>query len=112
MAINNKPVDVVVVGLGAAGGVAVLPLARAGLKGFCGGLSTHATGGTRVGNNPETNVVDAWGFSHEAPNLGILGGSVMGSMGARNPTLTVQALVWRTADHLVKNWKSLTDGTA
>ena len=32
MAINLKPVDVAVVGLGAAGGVAVLPLARAGLK--------------------------------------------------------------------------------
>src|SRR5262252_1793428 len=29
---NLKPVDVAVVGLGAAGGVAVLPLARAGLK--------------------------------------------------------------------------------
>ena len=32
MAINRKPVDVAVIGLGAAGGVAVLPLARAGLK--------------------------------------------------------------------------------
>src|SRR5262249_26234681 len=32
MAIELKPVDVVVVGLGAAGGAAVLPLARAGLK--------------------------------------------------------------------------------
>ncbi len=32
MAINLKPVDVIVIGLGAAGGVAVLPLARAGLK--------------------------------------------------------------------------------
>src|SRR5277367_3085217 len=32
MAIKLKPVDVVVVGLGAAGGVAVLPLTRAGLK--------------------------------------------------------------------------------
>ena len=32
MAIHLKPVDVAVVGLGAAGGVAVLPLARAGLK--------------------------------------------------------------------------------
>src|SRR6476469_979030 len=32
MAIDLKPVDVVVIGLGAAGGVAVLPLARAGLK--------------------------------------------------------------------------------
>src|ERR1700722_14869937 len=32
MAINLKPADVAVIGLGAAGGVAVLPLARAGLK--------------------------------------------------------------------------------
>ena len=31
-AIKLKPVDVAVIGLGAAGGVAVLPLARAGLK--------------------------------------------------------------------------------
>jgi gluconate 2-dehydrogenase alpha chain len=70
-------------------------------------LSTHAFGGTRMGDNPETNVVDKWGFSHEAPNLGILGGSVMGTNGARNPTLTLQALAWRTADHLVENWKSI-----
>ena len=68
------------------------------------GISTHAYGGTRMGDDPETNVVDRWGFSHEAPNLGILGGSVMGTSGARNPTLTVQALAWRTAAHLVENW--------
>jgi gluconate 2-dehydrogenase alpha chain len=71
------------------------------------GISTHAAGGTRMGDNPETNVVDRWGFSHEAPNLGVLGASVMGSSGARNPTLTLQALAWRTAEYLVKNWKSL-----
>jgi hypothetical protein len=29
----------------------------------------------------------------------------MGTSGARNPTLTLQALAWRTADHLAKNWK-------
>jgi gluconate 2-dehydrogenase alpha chain len=69
--------------------------------------TTHAYGGTRMGTNPETNVVDAWGLSHEAPNLGILGGSVMGSSGARNPTLTLQALAWRTAERLAKNWKSI-----
>ena len=32
MAVRLKPVDVAVVGFGAAGGVAVLPLCRAGLK--------------------------------------------------------------------------------
>jgi gluconate 2-dehydrogenase alpha chain len=71
------------------------------------GPTTHAYGGTRMGDNPETNVVDRWGFSHEVPNLGILGASVMGTSGARNPTLTVQALAWRTADHLAKHWKSI-----
>jgi gluconate 2-dehydrogenase alpha chain len=71
------------------------------------GLSTHAFGGTRMGDNPETNVADRWGFSHEAPNLGILGASLMGTSGARNPTLTIQALAWRTAEHLVKNWKAI-----
>jgi gluconate 2-dehydrogenase alpha chain len=71
------------------------------------GPSTHAYGGTRMGNNPETNVVDRWGFSHEAPNLGILGASVMGTSGSKNPTLTAQALAWRTADHLATNFKSI-----
>jgi len=69
--------------------------------------SWHAVGGTRMGDNPETNVVDKWGFSHEVPNLGVLGGSVIGSHGARNPTLTIQALAWRTAEHLVREWKSI-----
>ncbi len=71
------------------------------------GPSSHAYGGTRMGDNQETNVVDRWGFSHEAPNLGILGASVMGTSGARNPTLTVQALAWRTADRLARNWKAI-----
>jgi gluconate 2-dehydrogenase alpha chain len=71
------------------------------------GVSTHAYGGTRMGDNAETNVVNRWGFSHEVPNLGILGASVMGTSGARNPTLTSQALAWRTAEHLVNNWKSI-----
>lgn len=70
-------------------------------------VTTHAYGGTRMGNNPGANVVDRWGFSHEAPNLGILGASVMGTSGARNPTLTIQALAWRTAEHLIDDWKSI-----
>jgi gluconate 2-dehydrogenase alpha chain len=71
------------------------------------GLSTHAYGGTRMGDSSEANVVDRWGFSHEVPNLGVLGASVMGTSGSRNPTLTVQALSWRTADRLLKNWKAI-----
>jgi gluconate 2-dehydrogenase alpha chain len=71
------------------------------------GVSTHAYGGTRMGDSPETNVVNRWGLSHEVPNLGILGASVMGTSGARNPTLTAQALAWRTADFIAGNWGTL-----
>jgi gluconate 2-dehydrogenase alpha chain len=71
------------------------------------GPSTHAYGGTRMGDNPDTNVVNRWGLSHEVPNLGVLGASVMGTSGARNPTLTAQALAWRTAEYVAKNWKAV-----
>src|SRR6516225_1665647 len=47
-----------------------------------------------------SGLVDRFGFAHEVPNLGILGASVMGTSGAHNPTLTAQALAWRTAEHL------------
>ena len=72
------------------------------------GATTHAYGGTRMGDDPDTNVADRWGFCHEVPNLGILGASLMGTSGSRNPTLTVQALAWRTADHLANTWRSRT----
>jgi len=71
-------------------------------------LSTHAHGGTRMGNSPVTSVCDPWGFSFEAKNLGILGGSVMPTAGARNPTQTLQALAWRTAQHLADDWNGIT----
>jgi gluconate 2-dehydrogenase alpha chain len=86
----------------AAGAVATLRLSVGTM-----GMSTHAYGGTRMGDNPETNVVDRWGFCHEVPNLGVLGASVMGTSGARNPTLTAQALAWRTAERLVAEWRSM-----
>ena len=60
-----------------------------------------------MGDNPDSNVVNRWGFSHEAPNLALLGASVMGTSGSRNPTETVQALAWRTAEWCAKNWKAL-----
>jgi gluconate 2-dehydrogenase alpha chain len=86
----------------AAGAIAII---KAGIGTM--GPTTHAYGGTRMGTNPDTNVVVRWGFSHEAPNLGVLGASVMGTSGARNPTLTAQALAWRTADHLARNWRAI-----
>lgn len=85
-----------------------IEIVRSGLGGQMG-VTTHAYGGTRMGDDPETNVVNRYGLSHEVPNLGVLGASVMGTSGARNPTLTAQALAWRTAEHVANNWSSIVE---
>ena len=72
------------------------------------GPSTHALRRHANGRQPGIRTSStAGGFSHEVPNLGVLGASVMGTSGAHNPTLTAQALAWRTADHLAENWRTI-----
>jgi len=59
----------------------------------------HCYGGTRMGDDPARSVLDAPGFALEVPNLAVLGASAFPTTGGHNPTLTVQALAWRTATH-------------
>ncbi len=70
-------------------------------------VDTHAYGGTRMGNDPTTSVVDSFGRMHDVSNLAIMGGSVFFSTSGYNPTLTIQALAWRGAEHIAKNFDSL-----
>lgn len=72
------------------------------------GVNSHAYGGARMGNDPDTSVVDKWCMAHEVPNLAILGGATFPNSGTHNPTQTIQAMAWRTADHIVDNWRSIT----
>lgn len=67
----------------------------------------HLLGTARMGDNPETSVVDRWGQSHDVPNLYIFDGSVFPTAGAVNPTATICALALRGASHIVKTRQSM-----
>ena len=54
-----------------------------------------------MGTDPRTSVVDAWGMSHDVPNLGVIDGSVFVTAGAVNPTSTICALALRAVEHLI-----------
>jgi gluconate 2-dehydrogenase alpha chain len=68
---------------------------------------SHAFGGTRMGNDPSSSVVDQYSISHEAPNLAVMGGSTFLSSSGYPPTETIQALAWYGADYVAKNFNNL-----
>lgn len=57
----------------------------------------HLLGTCRMGTDPATSVVDPECRSHDIPNLWICDGSVFPTVGAVNPSLTIQAIATRTA---------------
>ncbi len=60
----------------------------------------HLLGTARMGNDPNTSVVDRFGRAHDVPNLFIVDGSVMVTGGAVNPTASITAMALRTAEHI------------
>jgi gluconate 2-dehydrogenase alpha chain len=66
-------------------------------------INSHAYGGTRMGDDPASSVVNKYGLSHEAPNLMVLGGSNWCSTTGYNPTVTIEAHAWFAADYLAAN---------
>ena len=62
----------------------------------------HLMGGTRMGNDPRSSVVDQYCRSHDIPNLYICSAAVFVTSGGGNPTETVMAIAARTADHIIK----------
>ncbi|MGI9095449.1 MAG: GMC family oxidoreductase [Thermoleophilaceae bacterium] len=57
----------------------------------------HLVGGCRMGDSPESSVVDSEHRAWEVPNLFVADGSTMPTQGAANPALTVMALASRLA---------------
>jgi choline dehydrogenase-like flavoprotein len=68
---------------------------------FAGPASTaHIMGTARMGERPETSVVDPFGRVHVLDNLFLADGSVFASSAGMNPTLTIMALSLRMARHI------------
>jgi gluconate 2-dehydrogenase alpha chain len=65
----------------------------------------HPQGGTRMGNNPRTSVVNMYSQSWNVPNLFIVGSSTNPSMSGFNPTLTIQALAYMTSDAIANRYR-------
>jgi choline dehydrogenase-like flavoprotein len=64
------------------------------------GFTVHLLGTCRMGNDPATSVVDKYHRAHDVPNLFIVDGSSFVTSGRGQPTLTIQALAFRAADHI------------
>ena len=63
-------------------------------------IAAHLLGTARMGNDPRTSVVDRHHRTHDVPNLFICDGSSFVTSGRGQPTMTIQALAFRAADHI------------
>jgi gluconate 2-dehydrogenase alpha chain len=66
--------------------------------------STHVQGGTIMGKSPEHSVVNTYGQHWQASNLFVMGASMFANNGSANPTPTLLALTYRTADAIVDRY--------
>jgi choline dehydrogenase-like flavoprotein len=66
----------------------------------------HSRGTCRMGNDPKTSVVDKFHRAHDVPNLYVVDGSSFVTGGRNHPTMTIQALAFRAADHIIQQAKS------
>ncbi len=62
----------------------------------------HLMGTCRMGNDPETSVLDQWGTSHDVPNLHVLDGSTFVTSSGFNPTATICAIALRSVMHMIE----------
>ncbi len=67
----------------------------------------HLMGTARMGNDPETSVVDRWGRAHDVPNLFVVDASLFVTGAPVNPTSTIQALALRTASWIGANHREI-----
>jgi choline dehydrogenase-like flavoprotein len=69
------------------------------------GMIIHEVGTVRMGTDPKTSAVNGFCQSHEAKNLFVCDAGPFVSNPDKNPTLTINALAWRTSDYIAEEMK-------
>ena len=67
-----------------------------------GGFIIHEVGGAIMGADARASVTNQWGQTWDVPNLFLTDGAPFVSNADKNPTLTLMALAWRAADHMLE----------
>jgi choline dehydrogenase-like flavoprotein len=70
-----------------------------------GGFIIHEIGGAIMGTDPKKSVTNQWMQSWDVKNLFITDGAPFPSNADKNPTLTIMALAWRSADYMLQAMK-------
>ena len=77
-----------------------------GAKAIAPGRSIiHEVGGAIMGSDPKTSVTNPWCQTWDVDNLFVTDGAVFASNADKNPTLTIMALAWRAADHILERMR-------
>jgi choline dehydrogenase-like flavoprotein len=66
-----------------------------------GGFVIHEVGGAVMGSDAARSVTNSWAQTWDVKNVFIADGAVFASNADKNPTLTIMALAWRTADRIL-----------
>ena len=72
---------------------------------YPGGEIIHEVGGAIMGNDPSKSVANQYSQTHEVSNLFLTDGAPFCSNADKNPTLTIMALAWRSADYMMNEMK-------
>ncbi|MGH2634481.1 MAG: GMC oxidoreductase, partial [Tepidiformaceae bacterium] len=70
-----------------------------------GGTIIHELGGSRMGRDPRTSVVNAHCQAHDVKNLFVADGGPFVSQADKNPTWTILALAMRTSSYIAEQRK-------
>ena len=74
------------------------------------GNCSHQHGTTRMGNDPNSSVLNKYCQAHEVDNLFVVDGAPFPTGTGANPTLTIMANAWRVADHIADTHGNDTKG--